>query len=105
MEMVGLTMADAESGSGSAGLWVSNTVATVASVYMIAWLFVKLNIQSLASGLITGALLAVAFFLLPTMSGNMFAQMPYGLAWITGGFEVVGWGITGAVLGAWTKKA
>jgi hypothetical protein len=37
------------------------------------------------------------------MVTNMFAQQPYGLAWITGGFDMVGMTISGFILGAWTK--
>jgi hypothetical protein len=37
------------------------------------------------------------------MSGNMFAGEEYGLAWITGGFGLVGLAISGFILGAWTK--
>lgn len=103
MEMVGLTMEDAQTGSASVGLWITNGVSTIITVYTMAWLFTKLNIDNAVKGLLTGLLIAFAFNLMPNMSGNMFAQFPYGLAWVTGGFAMVGWGISGLILGAWKK--
>jgi hypothetical protein len=38
------------------------------------------------------------------MSGNMFAGEPYGLAWITGGFGIVGLTVCGFILGSWIKR-
>ncbi len=105
MEAVGLTQADAESGSGSIGLWVTNLVASAGAVYMLAWVFTKLNVQSIQSGLINGVLIAFFFYTLPKMSGGMFAQTEYYLAWLDGGFQMVGWGVSGLILGVWTKKA
>jgi hypothetical protein len=79
---------------------VSNSVL---AVYVLAWLFTKLNVTSPVTGLSFGVLIAAAFYFIPVMSGNMFAHAPYGLAWINGGFQMVGWGMSGLILGAWRK--
>ncbi len=102
MGMVGLSMEDAE--QPSAGIWISNIIGSVAGIYMLAYLFVRMNIQSLVGGLLMGLAVGGVFNLLPAMVNNMFAQAPYGLAWITGGFQTLGWAIAGVILGAWTKK-
>lgn len=103
MEMVGLTMEDAEVGSASAGLWITNSLATIITVYTMAWLYTKLNTDSAVKGLLMGLLFGFAFNFMPAMSGNMFAQEAYGLAWITGGFSMTGWAISGLILGVWKK--
>jgi hypothetical protein len=86
-----------------AGLWISNLVASVAAVYVLAWLFTQLKITSGARGAIVAFLITFCIFHLSEMRGNMFAGFPYGLAWITGGFNVVGNTLSGFILGAWTK--
>lgn len=103
MEMNGLSMADAEANPPGAGVWITNVISSLVPLYVIAWFFVRMNVTSLGSGLITGVIIGVAFSLLPLMSGGMFAMEPYLLAWVEGGFQVVGWGVAGAILGAWTK--
>lgn len=104
LKAVGLTMEDAMANPPGAGHWITNTVSTIALVYLLAWLLARLGVQSAVSGLLHGALIAFVFILMTSMVNNMFAQAPYNLAWITGGFHVVGMGISGLILGAWTKK-
>jgi hypothetical protein len=103
MEMVGITLEEAESGSANMGMWITNTVSTIITVYALAWLFTKMNVDSAVKGLLMGLLIAIAFNFMPAMSGNMFEQSPYWLAYVTGGFNMVGWGIAGLILGAWKK--
>ncbi len=103
MEMVGLTMADAEANPPGAGVWLTNTVATVIPVYLIAWMYTKMNVDTALQGAGLGLLIGFAFILLADMTGNMFAQRPYGLAWITGGYSMVAFGVAGFILGAWRK--
>ena len=105
MEDVKLDIATIEANPPGLGIWGSNIVATIVTMYMLAWLFVKLNITSGIKGAWTGFLISFVFIFLTVMVDNMFAQNPYGLAWITGGFNVVGFAITGFIFGAWTKKS
>lgn len=104
MEYVGLTMADAENMDGALGIWISNVVSSVSSMYLLAWLFSKLGINSGFKGALLGLEIAFIFIFLTVMVNNMFAHAPYGLAWIIGGFSMVGFTINGFILGAWTKK-
>ncbi len=104
MEFVGLTMADAENMDGAMGIWISNVVSSVASMYLLAWLFSKIGINTGFKGALLGLVIAFVLIFLTTMVNNMFAQAPYGLAWIIGGFSMVGFTINGFILGAWTKK-
>ena len=104
MEAVGLTMADAEANPPGLGVWLTNTIATIASVYLLAFLLAKMSIKGAVQGLIFGVLIGFVFSLLSNMTGDMFAQNPYYLSWITGGFDTVALGLTGLILGAWKKK-
>jgi hypothetical protein len=103
MGMVGLDQAKVEANPPGAGIWITNIVSAVASMYALAWLFTKLNVQSALDGAKYALIISVAFILLSTMTSNMFAQYPYGLAWITAGFSTVGNTIGGIILGAWRK--
>lgn len=104
MALVGLDLATIEAGSTMVGTWISNVISSVFSVYLLAWLFTKLKITSGLKGAINGLLIAFVFIFLTTMVNNMFAQSPYELAWITGGFSMVVFTINGFILGAWTMK-
>ncbi len=101
---VGLTAEFVEANPPGAGLWISNIIATAISVYVLAWVFMKMQIASAMKGAITGLVIAFGLFYLPTMVNNMYAQSPYGLSWVTGGYTMVCWTITGLILGAWTKE-
>lgn len=105
MELVGLDMASMEeSGGGDAGLWITNFIASLAPLYVLAWLFTKLNVTSGIRGAGIAFLISFCFHHLSVMSGNMFAGEHYALAWITGGFSVTGLTLSGFILGAWTKR-
>lgn len=104
MEYVGLTLADAENMEGMTGIWISNVVSSVLSVYLLAYFITRLGINSGFKGAVLGLEIAFIFIFMTIMVGNMFAREPYGLAWITGGFSMVGFTINGFILGAWTKK-
>ena len=103
MEMVGLDLATIEADPPGAGVWITNIIASVAGIYLLAWLFVQLEVDSVLKGAGYGLLIGFVFVLLANMTSGMFAKDPYELAWITGGFTTVGLTIGGAVLGAWTK--
>lgn len=105
MAMVELDPSAAQSGSGQAGLWITNLIASAAQVYVLAWLFTQLKVTTGLRGAAIAFLLTFCLHHLPLMSGNMFSGEPYGLAWITGGFALVALTISGFILGAWTKRA
>lgn len=71
---------------------------------MLAWLFARMEVTSGARGAFIAFIVTFCIFHLSEMRGNMFAGFPYGLAWITGGFNVVSNTLSGFILGAWTKR-
>lgn len=105
MAMVGLDADKVAANPPGAGVWIANVIATIVPMYTLAWLFTKLKVESAMAGAGYGFLIAFSFVLLSTMTSDMFAQNPYGLSWITGGFSLVGLTLAGLLLGAWRKYA
>ena len=103
MSLVGLERATIEADPPGAGIWISNLIATVIPLYALAWLFVRLNVRSALEGAGIGLLIGFSFVFLSRMTSDMFAQNPYGLSWIVGGFSTISIVIGGALLGAWRK--
>jgi len=103
MELVELDPESME-GSGEAGIWITNFIASLAPLYLMAWLFTKLDVTSGLRGAVIAFLITFCFYHLTIMRDNMFAGEHYGLAWIVGGFSLVGLTLSGFILGAWPKK-
>ena len=103
MDMVGIDMQAMEANPPGAGLWITNFIACAAPVYLFAWLFTQLNVTTGIRGAAIVFIVTLCVHHLPVMSGNMFADEPYGFAWITGGFSLVAFSLSGFILGAWTK--
>ncbi len=47
MEMVGLDMATVEANPPGAGIWISNVISAGLAMFVLAWLYVKLKVDSL----------------------------------------------------------
>lgn len=103
MALVGLDMATLEANPPGAGTWITNTIATIVPVYVLAWLFTKLEVNTALRGAGIGLLISFSFVHLSVMTGDMFSQNPYALSWITGGYSMVAMTLTGLILGAWRK--
>ena len=101
--MVGLTMEQAEANPPGASIWTANVIGTIIPVWVMAWFFARLNVEQAMTGLLYGFLIGFCFNLMPTIVNGLFAQYPYRQAWITGGFQTVGWSLTGLILGAWRR--
>ena len=104
MMHVGMDQATMQGESMNAGIWILNSLAIIAPIYLLAWLFLKMNITTGLQGALLAFLITFCFHHLPLMNANMFAREPYGLAWITGGYSLTWLTITGFILGTWTKR-
>jgi len=105
MTLVGLDLTAIEANPPGFAIWATNIVSSVMAMYLLAWLFVKIEVRTPLKGLFTGLLISFSFIFLSTLTNNLFAHIPYGLSWITGGFSMVGFSIAGIIYGAWTKTA
>ena len=99
-----LANVDIENVEPSVAPWIANFLATAIPVYVLAWLFVKLNVNSWTEGAMYGFVIVFSFVLLSFITTDMFAGNPYPLSWINGGLPLVSMTITGAILGVWTKQ-
>jgi len=102
--LVGLDLTSIEANQSGFSIWITNIISSISAMYLLAWLFVKIEIRTALRGLFTSFLIAVTFIFLTSLTNNLFAHIPYGLAWITGGFSMVGFSIAGVIFGVWTKK-
>ena len=104
MAMVGLDMATIEANPPGAGTWITNIIATIVPLYVLAWLFIKLGVKTALDGLKYALIITFSFHFLSLMTGNLFAMEDYWLTWITGGFSLVTSAISGLIMGGWQKK-
>jgi hypothetical protein len=101
MEMVGLDAAVVEDNPPGAGIWLSNIFSAALAMIVLAWLFVKLDVRTVISGIGIGFLIGFSFNLMPVMVSNFYADGPYWLPWITGGNTTIGLAVGGGILGGW----
>jgi hypothetical protein len=105
MAFVGFDQETMQQESMNAGVWIMNTVAIIAPIYLLAWLLTQMNITSGLRGALMAFLITFCFHHLPLMNANMFAGEPYGLAWITGGYSLAWLTVAGFILGSWVKRS
>jgi hypothetical protein len=102
MALNGFTMEQIKS-AASPVPYLASIVSTSFMAYTVAWVFTKIPIKSLFSGLLTGMLFGVVFVLFETIVKDLFSQKPLLLALIDGTVSVVVYAVTGAILGVWRK--
>ncbi|MBD0327754.1 MAG: DUF1761 domain-containing protein [Pyrinomonadaceae bacterium] len=96
-----LTAADFES-SSSLPYFIS-LVGALILIYVMAYIFKTLRVQSLPQGLLFGFLFWLGFLFTELLTYNAFELRPLGLALINGSKSLVTFLVTGATLGAWRK--
>lgn len=104
MKLVEMDPATMQADSMQVAPWIMNSTAIIASIYVLAWVLMSMNVTTGIRGAGVALIITAGIHLLPVMNANMFAQEPYGLAWITGGYGVAGLTISGYILGAWIKR-
>ncbi|MEL7530711.1 MAG: DUF1761 domain-containing protein [Bacteroidota bacterium] len=105
MEMVGLTKDTIDANPPGALTWIANTLATAAPLYVIAWLFTQIPIESAVKGALIASLIAFTFTMMTRIMSGVFSMDPYELAWLEGGYDCISMAIGGAIIGGWRKYA
>ena len=105
LALIEMNQATMQADSMDPGIWIMKSVAIIASIYLIAWLFTKMDVRTGIQGAVIAFLVTFCIHHLPLMTSNMFAGEPYGLAWITGGFSLTWLTISGFILGTWVKRS
>jgi hypothetical protein len=83
--------------------YVVSSVGEIVSCYLTAWLFMKLNIQTVRDGILVAALLWLGLTYFPLAQTDLFSLRPIQLSLINGGGIFVNAVVCGAILGAWPK--
>ncbi|QRR01789.1 DUF1761 domain-containing protein [Dyadobacter sandarakinus] len=81
--------------------YLASIVSTSFMAYTMAWVFTKLSVRSLSTGMLTGLLFGVVFVLFETIVKDMFSLRPLLLSLIDGGVSALNYAVTGSILGVW----
>ncbi|TAE36833.1 MAG: DUF1761 domain-containing protein [Runella slithyformis] len=105
MELTGLTEEKISASGGDMSAMIISFITYLLAAYAMALLFKSMNISTLKTGAMTGALIG-AFLI----GGNIFTNNAYemksiGLSVLNAGFSTVSCTAMGAILGAWKKYA
>jgi hypothetical protein len=71
--------------------------------YVLAWLFVRLNVRDIIEGLKVSFIIGFGIYTLQLTTQYLFSMLPIGLALIDGGGSLLTFLIAGPVLGGWKK--
>ncbi len=82
-------------------LFITSILGGVLAMYVLAWLYRELKVDSGREGLITGLILGFALNMISLYNINMFSDQPIDLAIIDGGANTMVYGVAGFILGAW----
>jgi predicted nicotinamide N-methyase len=87
----------------SALAYVISLLGGIASCYVTAWIFQKLQIDTAWNGILVAALLWLGYTFFSLAQTDLFALRPIQLSLINGGGILANAVVCGAMLGAWKK--
>jgi hypothetical protein len=87
----------------SALAYVVSIAGELASCYITAWIFAKLQIDTAWNGILMAALLWIGYTFFSLAQTALFALRPIQLSFINGGGILLNAIVCGAMLGAWKK--
>ena len=102
MEYNELTQAEIEENQ-SVVPYIARIFGTLFLVYTLAYVFVKMEVDSAQSGLSLALAMGFSFFAFPTLVQGLFSLKPIFLGIIDGGVYLIIWGVAGLILGGWRK--
>ncbi len=101
VELTGKTMSEFTNASMTP--YINSLIGAVITIYTIAYLFKKLNVENFVTGMFYSFIFWFAFLFVELLSFNSFELRPYGLTFIDAGKSLVTFLVTGFVLGLWKK--
>ena len=101
INLTGKTMADFSNASMTP--YIVSILNSIIMLYVMAYLFKKLNVESFVTGLFYAFLFWIGFLYVELVTFNSFELRPYGLNLINGGKSFVTFLVSGFVLGMWKK--
>jgi Protein of unknown function (DUF1761) len=103
MSLAGLTEEKIQSSGAGAAPYIISFATYLAAAYAMALLFKSMNIQTLQTGAMTGALIGAILIGGNIITNNTYEMKPLALSVLNGGFSAVSCTAMGAILGAWRK--
>ncbi len=102
MELNNLTMEQIRE-KQSAVPYIASIIAAFFFSYTLAYLFVRLGIETIKAGVVMSVIMGFFFFFLPNIVQNLFSFRSLWLGFIDGGSNLLVWLFAGVVLGGWRK--
>lgn len=99
MKELGKKPKDLQKSAGPA--MVIGALTTLITVYVMAWFFDLLGVSSTVGGAITAAWIALGFVITNSLMHAAYHGVPKKLWLINNGYNLLGFVVAGAVLGAW----
>lgn len=101
MSLSGNSMSDFENASFAP--YVVSIIASVITNFIMAYLFIKLDVRNFAKGIYYAFLFWLGFLFVELLTFNSFSLRPFGLTFIDAGKSLVTFLVSGFLLGMWTK--
>ncbi|MEZ4900508.1 MAG: DUF1761 domain-containing protein [Spirosomataceae bacterium] len=105
MSLAGLTEEKITASGGGVSAYIISFITYLLGAYAMAILFKSMNISTLKTGAMTGALIGAIIVGGNIFTNNAYEIKPIGLSVLNAGFSAVSGAAMGAILGAWKKYA
>ncbi len=102
MVLSGVTEEKAATGGTSS--FIISFITYLLGAYALALLFKSMNVITLQTGALTGALIGALIVGGNIFTNNAYELKPIGLSVLNAGFSAVSFAVMGAILGGWQKK-
>lgn len=104
MELTGVTEEKIMSSGGSASTMIISFITYLLGAYALALLFKSMNVSTVQTGALTGALIGSFIVGGNIFTNNAYEMKPIALSVLNAGFSVVSMTAMGAILGGWKKR-
>lgn len=84
--------------------YVYSIVGSVIKNYTTAWLYVRLDIRRIGTGVLTGCVLWLGFVFHAFWIHHAFTLIPFEATFYDAGIELINMAVAGVILSIWLKK-
>jgi len=103
MELTSLTEEKIATSGGGASSFIISFTTYLLAAYAMAIIFKSMNISTIKTGTMTGALIGALIVGGNIFTNNACEMKPLGLSILNAGFSAVSGAVVGAILGGWKK--
>ncbi|MFN8346403.1 MAG: DUF1761 domain-containing protein [Spirosomataceae bacterium] len=103
MRLAGLTEAQIQAAGGGGSAYIISFITYILGAYAMSLLFKSMNIRTVQTGAMTGALIGALLVGGNIFTNNAYELKPVGLSVLNAGFSAISCAAMGAVLGGWKK--